>query len=163
VLGIGACCMVMALMHSVVTPRIVKQEVAEATPRVVQAALALPPMLFHSTSLSETTIVEGSPLGISYTYDKRAECTPELGTGRYVYYAWIDAIVDGDYVPMLPFRSANREPAGENKMASSTVSTSGLKPGNYAFQMMGRFTCDGEAGERVAWSEAIPFTVTAAP
>lgn len=144
--------------QTLLTPRLVEREVAQAAPRIIQAALKFPPpMVIHGITMRNATVARGKPLEIEYLYDKRAECTPELGTGRHIYYAFVYG-TDRFYL-LEPFKSADREPSGANQIATSSIETVTLPPGTYSFQMMSKFSCSGQSAEGVVQSDLVPFAV----
>jgi hypothetical protein len=123
-----------------------------------------PAIVFHTLSMAKTTVYPGEPLSISYDYDKRAECTPQLGSGRFIYEAWTST---DEYIPILPIKLVDAQPAGYGQAIRDlavTMSERPLRPGAYEFQISARFACKGEPSEQPPIkSQRIPFEVVPRP
>lgn len=116
-------------------------------PMMMQAAMRLDPaMVFHSLSIDNPVVPSGEPLQVSYSYDKRSECT----SGSYSFHALIRSN-DGTYVHFIALQEGVKslEPAGVGLHAKMNVSTSGVPIGIYALEIIAVFMCQGEQAPQV--------------
>lgn len=135
-----------------------------------------PPIVFHDMKLLNTRIRSGEDLTISYTYDKRSECTPQPdplpgfpdrmtnANGEFNYKVrFRDSGRTTSFRRIPDGRTANEDPAGIGMSTTYPIFVSGivppLVPGHYAIQFRAIFTCTGEKGLQTVDSPYLDFYV----
>lgn len=147
-------CLIVGIFGAIVSSFIGSNAGEQAALRILNVK---PAMAFHDIKLRTPIIRNGDPLELTYSYDKRAECSPPDGEGEFLFKIYQGAIIKRVADGLLVDELASGVNLGP--VVTTLPKLPDLLPGSYKLGMRGVFVCVGERDAQIITPEKLSFEV----